>query len=93
MESIEKGDLLGMCGRMGNVLESVTAEKYPQILRVKELMKQEGAIGSLMSGSGPTVFGIFVSRESAEKAQKKFSDITVPGRQSIVYKFKTSIVL
>lgn len=63
--SIENGDLSGVIARLGNVLETVTIEAYPVIDRIKREMVSGGARGSLMSGSGPTVFGIYDSREQA----------------------------
>ena len=53
---------------MGNVLETVTIPAYPVIGEIKKTMLECGALGSLMSGSGPTVFGIFEDKEKAEKA-------------------------
>lgn len=53
---------------MGNVLENVTIPAYPIISTIKEKMLQCGAVNAMMSGSGPTVFGIFSEREQAEKA-------------------------
>lgn len=63
--AIENGDLSGVIARLGNVLETVTIEAYPVIDRIKREMISGGARGSLMSGSGPTVFGIYDSREQA----------------------------
>ncbi len=60
------GDLKGITDRMGNVLETVTVEAYPVIDRLKRLMCGQGAENALMSGSGPTVFGICRERETAE---------------------------
>lgn len=53
---------------MENVLETVTEVRYPVIAEIKACMKECGAMNSLMSGSGPTVFGIFTEKEKAEKA-------------------------
>ena len=53
---------------MGNVLENVTIPAYPISSTIKEKMLQCGAVNAMMSGSGPTVFGIFSEREQAEKA-------------------------
>ncbi len=64
--AIENGDLSGVVARLGNVLETVTIEAYPVIDRIKREMVSGGARGSLMSGSGPTVFGIYDSREQAQ---------------------------
>ncbi|MFS0725082.1 4-(cytidine 5'-diphospho)-2-C-methyl-D-erythritol kinase [Paenibacillus sp. 1P07SE] len=57
------GSFSGMCQQLGNVLESVTLKLYPEVEQLKESMCKLGAEGVLMSGSGPTVFGL-VSRES-----------------------------
>ena len=55
---------------MGNVLETVTIPAYPVINEIKRTMMDNGAIGSMMSGSGPTVFGIFDSPAAAKQAMK-----------------------
>lgn len=70
LQSIEKGDLEGLCGKLENVLESVTGKEYPVIGAIEETMKEEGALAAIMSGSGPTVFGIFREKETAERAMK-----------------------
>lgn len=59
---------------LGNVLETVTIPAYPVIDELKRLMKENGAIGSLMSGSGPTVFGMYESMECANEALKVCSE-------------------
>ena len=59
-----------ICSRMGNVLETVTIPAYPVINEIKRTMMDNGAIGSMMSGSGPTVFGIFDSPAAAKQAMK-----------------------
>ena len=66
-EAIRNGDLDGVISRLGNVLETVTIPDHPEIARIKSMMMENGACGSLMSGSGPTVFGIYKDRELAEK--------------------------
>ena len=53
---------------LGNILETVTIPAYPIIDSFKKCMIENGAAGSLMSGSGPTVFGIFDHKEDAENA-------------------------
>lgn len=69
-EALEKQDLKGLARLMeaGNVLETVTVPAYPVIQRIKDTMLRAGALGALMSGSGPTVFGIFDSRQAAKRA-------------------------
>lgn len=66
--SIESGSLQGILDRMGNILESVTVSAYPVIDTLKRRIRELGAVNSLMSGSGPTVFGIFLSEQAAEFA-------------------------
>lgn len=72
-KAIEEQDLKGITCRMGNVLETVTVQKYPVIGEIKEAMLKAGALNALMSGSGPTVFGIFASKEQAERAEKEIA--------------------
>ena len=74
MESIKNGDLDGVIGRLGNVLETVTVPDHPEIAEIKKVMMENGACGSLMSGSGPTVFGIYKDKEQAEKACQVLRD-------------------
>lgn len=68
VEAIARGDLAGVVKRMGNVLQEVTIPEHPIIGELKEEMIRLGAEGSMMSGSGPTVFGIFTDRDRAQKA-------------------------
>ena len=67
---IESGDLKGICDTMCNVLETVTIKKYPIIDEIKRHMLDKGAAGSMMSGSGPTVFGFYDSYEKGLAALK-----------------------
>lgn len=73
--AMKKRDLPELCRCMGNVLESVTIPTHPQIAAIKECMLQHGALGSLMSGSGPTVFGIFDDWEQAMFAKEKCREL------------------
>ncbi|MBE5970110.1 MAG: 4-(cytidine 5'-diphospho)-2-C-methyl-D-erythritol kinase [Lachnospiraceae bacterium] len=70
MEAIKNKDLKKMSEKMENVLETVTAKEHPEIDRLKQLMVECGACVSLMSGSGPTVFGLFEKKEDANKAKE-----------------------
>jgi 4-diphosphocytidyl-2-C-methyl-D-erythritol kinase len=72
--ALEADDLCGVTKRLANVLETVTMTRHPEIGQIKSLMLENGAMGALMSGSGPTVFGIFASRPSAEKAAQVIRD-------------------
>ena len=57
--ALESGDIRTAAKNMGNLLENVTQKEYPVISEIKHIMDDNGALGSLMSGSGPTVFGLF----------------------------------
>jgi 4-diphosphocytidyl-2-C-methyl-D-erythritol kinase len=61
--AIEAGDFQGVCSKLGNVLEEVTLKLHPEVQQLKDAMIRLGADGVLMSGSGPTVFGL-VSKQS-----------------------------
>lgn len=63
LEAIREKRFEQLCGELGNVLEEVTLELYPEVRQLKEVMAKLGADGVLMSGSGPTVFGL-VSKEA-----------------------------
>lgn len=65
---LSHGDLKRTAESMGNVLEEVTIGDYPVIEEIKTVMKNEGALNAMMSGSGPTVFGIFEEKRTAKKA-------------------------
>lgn len=71
LSAIDKQDLKQIAANMGNVLETVTIPRYPVILRIKEEMKRMGALNAMMSGSGPTVFGLFESEQRAKAAYKE----------------------
>ncbi len=71
IRAIENGDLRALAQAMGNVLETVTLDICPQIGRIRERMLSGGAIGAMMSGSGPTVFGLFEDREAARKTAEE----------------------
>ena len=71
---LKKRDLTALAGHMGNLLETVTVGEYPVIDEIKKTMRESGAIGAMMSGSGPTVFGIFPDENAAEKAAGKIKN-------------------
>lgn len=70
LDALKNQDLKALAGHMtlGNVLETVTIPAYPVIQKLKDAMIRGGALATLMSGSGPTVFGIFDSRQAAKRA-------------------------
>lgn len=63
IHAIQTNDYEALCNNLGNVLEEVTLDMYPEVRQLKECMYKLGAEGVLMSGSGPTVFGL-VSKEA-----------------------------
>ena len=65
-QAIDRGNRKAVAGLLCNVLESVTIKKYDVIADYKQMMLEHGAMASMMSGSGPTVFGLASSREQAE---------------------------
>ena len=74
IEALSNQDLTKMCSLMGNVLETVTEKENPIITQIKDLMKEQGATGALMSGSGPTVFSIFTEEEKARSCLQKIQE-------------------
>ncbi len=82
IQGIEAGSLEQMIPHMGNVLERVSIGEYPIIGEIKQKMMQYGAKISLMSGSGPTVFGLFDDQETVMKAKEK---LMAWGKAAMVY--------
>ena len=70
IECIRKRDLQGLCNNMANILETVTIPAHPDIALIKQTMMENGAMGALMSGSGPTVFGIFDDKNKMKAAAR-----------------------
>ena len=68
LKGIDAGDLIEISSHMENILENVTEKKYPVIAMLKSKLKSMGALNSLMSGSGPTVFALFDDKDKADKA-------------------------
>ncbi len=68
LEAIQWHNLNKIADCMGNVLETVTIPHYPVIQEIKDHMKEYGALNAMMSGSGPTVFGLFDDKATAENA-------------------------
>ena len=70
IEGLEQKDIYKVAASLGNVLEAVTIEDYPIIENIKDAMKKAGALNAMMSGSGPTVFGIFDDKKAAKEAKE-----------------------
>lgn len=74
IEGLRNRDLRQVAASMGNVLEDVTIPMHPVIEDIKNEMKACGALNAMMSGSGPTVFGLFESRAAAREAQRRIRE-------------------
>ena len=68
---IEEEDLLKLGQNMANTMEKTVIKKYPIIAQIKKDMLKYGALGSLMSGSGPTVFGLFDDKEKLLRCKEE----------------------
>ena len=80
VEALKAGSLTGITDRMSNVLEAVTVKEYPIINQIKEEMIRSGAQNALMSGSGPTVFGVYENEEAAKKAYETVKELGLAGQ-------------
>ena len=81
INAIENDDLNFVASNMKNLLENVTLRKHKILIKIKEEMNACGAINSMMSGSGPTVFAFFddmlKAQKCFEKMKKKYSDVFI----------------
>jgi len=73
IEAISNRDIKGVAANMENVMEAVTVGKYPIIQEIKNSLLESGALGAIMSGSGPTVFGLFNDYNTAKTASLRFN--------------------
>lgn len=71
LDALKLGDLEGVAGRLGNVFEEVLPPEYGAVFAIRDALLAAGALGAGMSGSGPTVFGIFREEGMAREAQKE----------------------
>ena len=71
LEALKEGEARGIAKTLFNSFEELIIKKYPEIEKIKDRLIEEGALGALMSGSGPTVFGIAQNKEQASKIYKK----------------------
>ncbi len=85
--AIREGNLREVARTMGNVLELVTAREYPVIEEIKDVMRRSGALGAMMSGSGPTVFGLFEDKGTAEEALRRLKRAGLARQVYLTYIF------
>ena len=76
VEALGQGDLKRITQHMENVMETVTERTYPIIADIKKMMRGNGAMNALMSGSGPSIFGVFLE-EAAARAAAVYIDQTL----------------
>lgn len=67
IDSLSNKDFGKLCANMGNVLENITLALYPEVQHIKDTMKHVGAPGVLMSGSGPTIYGLVENQNKAKR--------------------------
>jgi len=75
--SIKEKDINKLAVNMYNVLEEVTGKRYQVIAQIETAMKKAGALGAMMTGSGPTVFGLFQKEETAKRAVAKVKEMNL----------------
>lgn len=75
LADMKRKDLPAIAGDMGNILETVTIPLHPEIAKIKQCMCKYGALNAMMSGSGPTVFGLYEKTEDAKKAADKITEL------------------
>ena len=71
IKCLNKGDIKSLATNMANVLESVTSKEYKEIEEIEHIMRNNNALGAMMSGSGPTVFGLYSNTADALKAKEE----------------------
>lgn len=91
VEAIHHKDLDGIIKRFGNVLEMVTIPEYPVIDKIKQLMMEKGAMNAMMSGSGPTVFGFFKDKNTADTAAESIREKQLANQVFVVQPFNQNI--
>lgn len=74
IEAIKEKNVKKVAAKLENVLETVSIKQHPVIAEIKEFMKNNGALNAIMSGSGPTVFGVYDDLSLAEQAYQKLKD-------------------
>jgi len=89
VDAIRRRDLMEVAGKFGNVLELVTGETYPVIAKIEQVMRDYGAVNAMMSGSGPTVFGLFTNPRAAQSAYEalRFGQASELARQVYLTNF------
>ena len=71
IKCLENNDIESLSKNMANVLETVTSKKHTEINDIEKIMNENNALGSMMSGSGPTVFGIYKNEEDALRGKRE----------------------
>lgn len=74
LSALETGDVKKLCANLNNILEPVARTLCPEVMKIEKIMQEMGASGVCMSGSGPTVFGLFTDGNDAIEASEYFMD-------------------
>ena len=74
LTALQTGNLPLLCGSLDNILEPVALELCPEVTAIEEKMRELGALGACMSGSGPTVFGLFTDGNAALDTAEYFQE-------------------
>ncbi len=74
LDAIKTGDVNKLCSNLNNILEPVALTLCPEVIKIKKVLLEMGAAGVCMSGSGPTVFGLFTDGNDAIEAAEYFLD-------------------
>lgn len=74
LSALETGDLKTLCANLKNILEPVAITLCPEVIKIEKTLQEMGALGVCMSGSGPTVFGLFTDGNDAIEAAEYFMD-------------------
>jgi len=74
LDALQKQDVKKLCTGLGNILEPVALTLCPEVMKIERTLLEMGALGACMSGSGPTVFGLFTDGNDAIEAAEYFMD-------------------
>lgn len=70
LDALHSGDLQAVSSQLYNVMQPITAQMHPEIEEICQTMREHGALHAIMSGSGPTVFGLFADKQQAEHTKQ-----------------------
>ncbi|MCX7888011.1 MAG: 4-(cytidine 5'-diphospho)-2-C-methyl-D-erythritol kinase [Verrucomicrobiae bacterium] len=92
LRAVERNDLAGVCASLYNSLETPCLKKFPVLELLKRALREQGAAGALMSGSGSTVFGLFEAPQQAAQAAQALRNEFGPNLWTHVCAFRCPVV-